>query len=345
MKNDHQLLLDIFDEEKWQILQNSLAQITGMAIITVDYKGVPITTHSGRQNFCGLVRQNGELSRHCEKCDSRGGLEASRLNKPYIYLCHYNIVDAAIPILVNGKYMGAIMAGEVFLSPEEMQQLEPICIFSSKKKLEKEAKQYNQYYNEIPLMSLERINMSVNMIFHLCNYIVSEAIEKNLAYSMRESNVFLNNLALGIGDLSEHPIRTLESIKDNINRIITDTHIQKTVIAKNNKASNKILQPAFQYISEHKNESHSLNKMAALCHISPSYFSRLFAKETGENFSIYVLRSKIDWAKQLLELTGKSVSEIGMDVGFSDSAHFIKTFKKYEGITPSKYRAFCRESI
>ncbi|MDO7203718.1 PocR ligand-binding domain-containing protein [Paraclostridium bifermentans] len=33
------------------------------------------------------------------------------MNKPYIYLCHYNIVDVAIPIIVDEKYIGAIMTG------------------------------------------------------------------------------------------------------------------------------------------------------------------------------------------------------------------------------------------
>ena len=36
-----------------------------------------------------------------------------RSNEPYIYLCHYNIVDVAVPIIIDGRYMGAIMAGTV----------------------------------------------------------------------------------------------------------------------------------------------------------------------------------------------------------------------------------------
>ncbi len=40
--------------------------------------------------------------------------------------------------------------------------------------------------------------------------------------------------------------------------------------------------------------------MAEVCHVSPSYFSRLFAKETGKSFSGFVSNLKIDWAKKLI---------------------------------------------
>ena len=61
-------------------------------------------------------------------------------------------------------------------------------------------------------------------------------------------------------------------------------------------SSNAVLQPAFDYIFAHKHENFSLKEMAKLCHISPSYFSRIFTKETGENFSVFIARLKIEWA-------------------------------------------------
>ena len=111
--NNPYMLDKILNIEKWQKLQDSLALITGLAIITVDYKGVPITRHSSRRDFCGHIRNNPSLFKLCQKCDSRGGLEAVRISSPYIYKCHCGIVDIAIPIIVDNQYIGAIMAGEV----------------------------------------------------------------------------------------------------------------------------------------------------------------------------------------------------------------------------------------
>ncbi|WP_252233382.1 PocR ligand-binding domain-containing protein, partial [Clostridium sp. DSM 1985] len=87
MIKDNLNLNKVIDLEKWVNLQESLAVVTKVAIIIVDYKGNPITKHSGCHRFCKAVRANPELVKYCQKCDSRGGLEAVRLNEPYIYLC------------------------------------------------------------------------------------------------------------------------------------------------------------------------------------------------------------------------------------------------------------------
>lgn len=84
--------------------------------------------------------------------------------------------------------------------------------------------------------------------------------------------------------------------------------------------------------------------MAKLCHLSPSYFSRLFTKSTGENFSSYLSRTKIEWAKQLLETSDLSVAQIGEELGFQEPGYFIKQFKRFEGATPLHYRKFYRQS-
>lgn len=103
------------------------------------------------------------------------------------------------------------------------------------------------------------------------------------------------------------------------------------------------LRPAIEYICEHKSENVKLDKMAKLCHISPSYFSRLFTKETGDNFSNYASKLKIEWAKSLLEESDMHINEISDELGFSEVGYFIKRFKKYEGVTPFLYRKYCKQ--
>lgn len=334
-KNQH--LHDILDVEKWQILQDSIAAVSGMAIITSDYKGLPITVHSERRKFCELVRNDLELSKQCEKCDSRGGLEAVRLNQPYIYRCHFNILDAAIPIIVDNRYLGAIMVGQVILPDrEDMGQLEQICAPSNFMKLSIYMEQYRQYYELIPKMSLARIKIVVEMLFHLCNYIVTEAMEKNLAILM---GIHQNNKTAESVDLIQYPTSTLEHFRSSLNRVITNANLQE-VSFEQNETKTDLLKPAIEYMKSHQNENITLSKMAALCHISPSYFSRLFNKQMGEGFSNYLNRQKVNYSKSVLEKTNRSISEIALEAGFSDAAHFIRTFKKYEGVTPARYRQY-----
>ena len=104
----------------------------------------------------------------------------------------------------------------------------------------------------------------------------------------------------------------------------------------------KTLKPAIEYIYNNKSENISMESMAKLCHVSSSYFSRLFSKEIGENFSTYISKLKIKWAKALLEETDMTINEISDELGFSESGYFIKIFKKYEGVTPNLYKKHLR---
>lgn len=86
----------IFNPDDFQKIQDDISIASELAIITVDYKGVPITAHSNCSEFCKKMRSS-QYGVYCEKCDSHGGLEAARIGKPFIYLCHAGLIDFAIP--------------------------------------------------------------------------------------------------------------------------------------------------------------------------------------------------------------------------------------------------------
>lgn len=330
----------ILDLEKWQILQDSLSQVTQLAIITVDYKGVPLTTHSCCCSFCERVRNDPELSKRCQKCDSRGGLEAVRSNRPYLYLCHYNIIDIAIPISVDDKYVGAVMAGQIRLAspdaPEELEQIHhsPTSISCLEKSQELQA-----LYEEIPVLTYEKVTMISEMLFHLCNYIVDEAKNKNYILEMYESLRSVETVPADPSPLPPATTGSIAQLKDLLSNAVTSTYIHSSSDFPSS-VKNKLLLPVFEYIFSNKNKTLSLGDAASLCHLSASYFSRIFTQETGESFTVYTAKLKVEWAKQLLEKTDLSVTQISDELAFNNPGYFIKVFKKYEGITPSVYKKY-----
>lgn len=72
--------------------------------------------------------------------------------------------------------------------------------------------------------------------------------------------------------------------------------------------------------------------------ISPSYLSHMFKRRTGIKLVDYIHKARISRAKQLLESTSFTIAEISQQVGYSSSASFSTTFKRYESITPREYR-------
>lgn len=348
MKSENISLSKVIHLEKWQSLQDSLAKVLNLAIITVDYKGNPVTSHSLCSDFCNLVRSDSDLAKYCEKCDSRGGLEAVRLNKPYVYLCHFQIVDLAIPIMIDDKYVGAIMAGQVRLErEEENQSLEQILISPKKHLSDDFLQKQKEAYDKLPLLTLEKIQQTSSMLSLLCNYIVEEALDKNLLLELYQKLVngalpANNSSKENVSDYSGYGYETLHTIRKEMSDTLLNAYLKRA--NSNSFSDHTALKPAFEYIQKHKGEKIMQEQMAKLCHLSPSYFSRLFTKSTGENFSSYLSRTKIEWAKQLLETSDLSVAQIGEELGFQEPGYFIKQFKRFEGTTPLHYRKFYRQS-
>lgn len=341
MKPAHFHLNQIIDIDKWHGLQDSLSLVTKMAIITVDYKGVPVTKHSHCQSFCQAVRKDEMLSEYCQKCDARGGLEAVRINKPYIYSCHFNIVDIAIPILIDGQYVGAIMAGQIKLTDQELY-LEQIVNRPENTESRAKFKALEKEYNALPQLTYDEVAKAAEMLLQLCTYIVEESIQKNATIEMYKKALSQDiPLTLPAHVPSVKAFKNMEAMQHELVNTMIDSKIKKFT-THDFHTLNPLLTPAFEYIYHHKNENITLQQMAKLCHVSPSYFSRIFTKETGENFSVFVPRLKMEWAKQLLEETDLPIHRISEDLGYTDAGYFIKTFKKLEGVTPAVYRRMIR---
>lgn len=95
---------------------------------------------------------------------------------------------------------------------------------------------------------------------------------------------------------------------------------------------------ACQYVSLNLDKRIGLEEIAEHLHLNASYFSRLFKKETGETFIEYVIRTKMERAKELLDQTAHSVAKICEMLGYDNQSYFIKLFKSYTGVTPIDYR-------
>lgn len=82
----------------------------------------------------------------------------------------------------------------------------------------------------------------------------------------------------------------------------------------------------------------TLKTTAQHFYLSPAYLSTTIKKQTGYTFSSIMQRIKMEHAARLLNETTMKVEQICENVGYKDTTQFIKTFKKYYGITPHRYR-------
>ncbi len=82
----------------------------------------------------------------------------------------------------------------------------------------------------------------------------------------------------------------------------------------------------------------SLNAVAEAVNVSPSHFSTIFSGETRVTFIEYLIRTRIDKAKERLKTTSMRSSEIAYEVGYKDPHYFSYIFKAKTGMSPTEFR-------
>lgn len=100
----------------------------------------------------------------------------------------------------------------------------------------------------------------------------------------------------------------------------------------------RVIHMAKQYVADNYACRISITDAAEKVCLNPSYFSHLFAKETGQHFSDYLMEFRIQKAKELLMSTNLSVGEIAEKVGYSDQRYFSRIFRRLTEMNPTDFR-------
>jgi len=82
----------------------------------------------------------------------------------------------------------------------------------------------------------------------------------------------------------------------------------------------------------------TLTEIAEYVSMNPSSFSRLFRREMGTSFSVYLTSVRMNEAKKLLIETNDKIHDIAKQVGYVSSSHFVQIFGEYAGMTPGRFR-------
>lgn len=93
-----------------------------------------------------------------------------------------------------------------------------------------------------------------------------------------------------------------------------------------------------EYIDTHSGESLEIQALAAMCHMSYSHFAKLFREHYGRSCKEYITYIRLVKAQDLLLHTDYDINYIALETGFFDCSHFIRTYKKWKGITPKQER-------
>jgi len=97
-----------------------------------------------------------------------------------------------------------------------------------------------------------------------------------------------------------------------------------------------------EYINENYQKECTLEELSQIAGISRFYLIRVFKDYIGKTPYEYLLDIRLENAKQLLTKGNISITDICHECGFNNMSHFIRTFKKKTGTTPSVYKNFTK---
>ncbi|WP_088890659.1 helix-turn-helix domain-containing protein [Leptolyngbya ohadii] len=146
---------------------------------------------------------------------------------------------------------------------------------------------------------------------------IKQAIEQDAVGNCLYAETLANTLIVHV--LQHYATRPLR-LQDRIDRL---PHAQ--------------LQQVIDYIYAHLDQNLSLAQLAVVAGMSPHYFAQRFKQSMGMSPHQFVIRCRVERAKQLLQ-QGRSIAETALLVGFVDQSHLNRHFKRWFGITPKMLR-------
>jgi len=86
------------------------------------------------------------------------------------------------------------------------------------------------------------------------------------------------------------------------------------------------------------NEEFGLEEASGKLYFSHNYIRQIFKQITGESFMEYLIRRRMETARELLKNGTLKIQDVAVKTGYSNQRYFASCFKKYYGCTPTEYR-------
>jgi len=167
-------LKDVIDIDFLQQFQDNFAKGVGVASVTVDPDGIPITNPSSYTRFCKGYTHSKECGdKRCAESHRKGGEEAARTGKPVVYECHAGLIDFAAPIIIDGQLIGTILGGQVLTDDPNEAKYRQIA-----KEIGLDEDGYVEAVQEVKVMSRESIEAAAMVLFIVANNLSNTAYQQ-----------------------------------------------------------------------------------------------------------------------------------------------------------------------
>lgn len=212
-------LTDLIDVSILQQIQDGFSQYTGMAALTTDADGIPVTKGSGFTDFCMNLTRKSEIGcKRCGECDRNGALKTLEKGKPEVYYCHAGLVDYAAPIMVEGKFIGSFIGGQVRTAEIDEADMKKRAV-----EMEIDPEKYVQAAKQTALLTMQDIDRAAEFLF-MISKVLSELAYKNyealknsqkMERAARSQAAFIMDMSLNVQKSMEGWLAMTEQVMDS----------------------------------------------------------------------------------------------------------------------------------
>lgn len=230
-------------------------------------------------------------------------------------------------VIQAGDFSAAKNNGAILLARQDEEALKESIMMAKNLDAQKKLDEiFDKYFSDIRYTRKAVRQFGLTLILVALRALSDEQISPEDAFGQDslvveeiEKYETLDEMRLFVKNVYSRAIRSIESKQDNNYRLI--------------------VRDAIEYVQQHYAESIYVSDVAAAVYVTPNYFSKIFKQETGENFTEWLNKFRIEKAKTLmLQQSGDKVYEIASKVGFHDYKYFAFIFKKYSGYTPGTFK-------
>lgn len=205
---------------------------------------------------------------------------------------------------------------------------------------------WTDYVNAIKVGNSESINGTIKNLFRS----VDEE-NKDLDEQKRVCFELIINTSKAIHEIGQDP-KILFHHKDiwsSVNKCKTSQDlynlckemnlaVMKQIQEERKTKNDNVIEKVKDIVDKEYDYGASLESIAAKVYLSPCYLSVIFSQKMNMTFKDYLMKVRIEKAKKLLENTELKVYDIAPKVGYMNSKHFARIFRRFTGMTPSEYR-------
>ncbi len=205
MDMDYELqLTDLIDIETLQKIQDGFSNMTGIAALTTDADGYPVTKGSNFSEFCMKYTRSTEKGcESCRECDKWGAELAMKKGRAAVYFCHADLVEFSAPIVADGRLVGCFLGGQVLTKEADPEKIRKVAA-----RIGVDPDEYVAASKKIRIIDRETVDNAAKFLHMIASVLSDMAYNKYLVYRANKELEKSGNMKSDFLANMSHEIRT-----------------------------------------------------------------------------------------------------------------------------------------